>query len=185
MIREAFLELMSEKHYTKITVKEVADRADINRTTFYNHYEDIYDLVNRMESDILDDIKKKVSQINAINYKPGEHPQHIALFSILKKHTDEFIALLDPNNGDIELLYKMAGTIQKELYNGMKSTYRVKEPEGTEMYCWYLAWGITGTFIMQLSDLDEKTAEEMGLFTGEISNWIFNAFLKNKPPWEK
>ncbi|MBO5365138.1 MAG: TetR family transcriptional regulator, partial [Peptococcaceae bacterium] len=38
MIRQAFLELLQEKPYEKITVTDIAQRADLNRSTFYAHY---------------------------------------------------------------------------------------------------------------------------------------------------
>ena len=37
-LRDAMLELISEKPLTSITVKDVCARADINRSTFYLHY---------------------------------------------------------------------------------------------------------------------------------------------------
>ncbi len=45
-IRTAYAELISEKKdSSKITVKEIVDRADISKSTFYCHYNDINDLV--------------------------------------------------------------------------------------------------------------------------------------------
>ena len=44
VIREALLELMRDKPLNKITVKEICELADVNRSTFYAYYEDIYDL---------------------------------------------------------------------------------------------------------------------------------------------
>ena len=37
-IRNAFAKLISEKDINKITIKDIADTADINRKTFYNYY---------------------------------------------------------------------------------------------------------------------------------------------------
>ena len=46
---EALAELLMEKELHKITVQEIADKADVNRVTFYKHYMDVYDLYeNRM-----------------------------------------------------------------------------------------------------------------------------------------
>ena len=43
MIRTAFAELIGEKKMiSNISVSELAERADIAKSTFYNHYEDIY-----------------------------------------------------------------------------------------------------------------------------------------------
>lgn len=43
-IRESLLSLMRDKPLNKITVREICERADVNRSTFYAYYEDIYDL---------------------------------------------------------------------------------------------------------------------------------------------
>ena len=43
-IKDAFIELRKSKPIEKITVKELAALASINKATFYSHYNDIYDL---------------------------------------------------------------------------------------------------------------------------------------------
>ena len=60
-ICEAFAELLTEKQLHKITVQEIADKADVNRVTFYKHYPDVYDLYNKIEEEVaLQDISKKI-----------------------------------------------------------------------------------------------------------------------------
>ena len=49
-IRKTFHELLQEKDISKITVKERTERAEINKTTFYAHYETLQDLVNTLET---------------------------------------------------------------------------------------------------------------------------------------
>ncbi len=54
MIREAFAELVSEKQdITKITVKELVERADISKSTFYCHYQDVYAVIEEFEQEVL------------------------------------------------------------------------------------------------------------------------------------
>lgn len=48
-IEALFLALLEEKPLSKITVQELCRGADINRTTFYAHYEDIYGLLRKVE----------------------------------------------------------------------------------------------------------------------------------------
>lgn len=48
-IQKAFIELLREKPIEKITVKEIAERAEINKTTFYAHYETLDALTDQME----------------------------------------------------------------------------------------------------------------------------------------
>lgn len=47
-IQDTFLELLDEKELRNITVSEICKRSGIHRTTFYGHYEDVYDLMNQM-----------------------------------------------------------------------------------------------------------------------------------------
>ena len=55
-IRDAFIELRSRKPIEKITVKELAEAAFINKATFYQHYADLYDLSESMEDELIDNI---------------------------------------------------------------------------------------------------------------------------------
>lgn len=53
-IRRAFIELISEKKtIDKITVNELAERADITKTTFYYHYDDIYAVAEEFENELI------------------------------------------------------------------------------------------------------------------------------------
>lgn len=53
-IRRAFYELAQKKPIEKITVKELAELAEINKTTFYSHYDTIYDLLETLEQEVID-----------------------------------------------------------------------------------------------------------------------------------
>lgn len=48
-IQENFIKLLNNKDISKITVKELCEKASINRSTFYAHYMDIYDLLEKLE----------------------------------------------------------------------------------------------------------------------------------------
>lgn len=52
MIRQAFLELLNEKTFEKITATDIIKRADINRSTFYSHYPDAKGLMDEIVGDI-------------------------------------------------------------------------------------------------------------------------------------
>ena len=53
-LREALLALMRDKPIHEITTKELTERADLNRGTFYLHYTDIYDLLHNVEDDLIE-----------------------------------------------------------------------------------------------------------------------------------
>lgn len=47
-IKKAFLELMNEKKFESITIQDISDRANVNRSTIYLHYLDKYDLLDKL-----------------------------------------------------------------------------------------------------------------------------------------
>ncbi len=61
VIKDTFLSLLKEKEINKITVSEICKIADINRATFYRYYLDIYDLLNKIEDEFVEEIKSASS----------------------------------------------------------------------------------------------------------------------------
>ena len=59
-IRNAFLELRAHKPLERITVKELAELAQISKATFYLHYQDIYDLSTRMQDDVIQRVLESI-----------------------------------------------------------------------------------------------------------------------------
>ena len=55
-IINTFLELRSKKELEKITVKELCEKAQINKSTFYSHYHDLYDLSEQLEDELVSSI---------------------------------------------------------------------------------------------------------------------------------
>jgi len=53
LLKNAILELMETRDLDRITVTDICAAADVNRSTFYAHYEDIYKLLREIENDIL------------------------------------------------------------------------------------------------------------------------------------
>lgn len=65
-IIKAFTQLLDEKPMNKITVKDIVERCDVNRNTFYYHFQDIPSLVREM-------LEEKADQLIENCYHPG-HP---------------------------------------------------------------------------------------------------------------
>ena len=64
MLKNALTEMLKETDIYHITVRELCDRADINRTTFYKHYGNQFELLDDMESDLLDMVEKTIKTDN-------------------------------------------------------------------------------------------------------------------------
>ncbi len=93
-ICDAFAELMYEKELSKITVQELADRADVGRATFYKHYYNIYDVYEKMESTFLIELGEIITE-QGIKSKFEVYP---AVFEYMKKNPKIFKMIFSPNN---------------------------------------------------------------------------------------
>ncbi len=71
LIRDAFIRLMDEKGFRNITVNDIADGAMINRSTFYLHYTDKYELLQKTVDEAIETIIGSVEpQAHLLNGKP-------------------------------------------------------------------------------------------------------------------
>jgi AcrR family transcriptional regulator len=66
-IRKALLDLIAEKGFEALTVRDITTRADINRGTFYLHYQDKYDLLQQTEAQVIADLEQLTEQPGAFN----------------------------------------------------------------------------------------------------------------------
>lgn len=98
LIKNTFSELlMEEKELNKITVTKLVQRADINRGTFYNHYDNIFAIAKDFEDELLTVLIESSKEFNSID----------DIFNVF----DDVIAYLKEN----EDMYKMILTSKEPL----------------------------------------------------------------------
>ena len=69
LIKTALSELIQEKGFDHVSITDLTQRANINRGTFYLHYQDKYDLLEKFENEVLDDINTNAENfIKSIKY---------------------------------------------------------------------------------------------------------------------
>lgn len=66
-LRQSLIELMKTKPFEKITIREICDYADVNRNTFYYHYDCTQALLDEILSTLFDEIKDAVDGITNIS----------------------------------------------------------------------------------------------------------------------
>ena len=76
LILNGLTTLLQQKSIKEITVRELADLVDINRSTFYLHYTDIYDLLEKTEQRLLQQLMDAVNE----NWTLPETPKNFFAF---------------------------------------------------------------------------------------------------------
>ena len=121
MFKEALITLLNEKNNLQtITVKKVADKAELNRATFYLHFVDLNDLLKELVKDIFSDLEEKLKPLLLLE-SSNERNQllsyldyfydHRVMFSILFKE-DRFKRKM---HKEIKLFIQMRRTTRQVL----------------------------------------------------------------------
>ena len=111
----ALARLMQLKAAREITVKELVEEVDINRSTFYLHYTDIYDMLKKTENELLESINLAI-ETHPLYEKPRENAVACLeeSFRTLASNKEICAALLGPN-GDIAFLQSIESLIVKSV----------------------------------------------------------------------
>lgn len=98
-LRTAFWSLYKEKAIEKITIKEITDAAGYNRGTFYLYYKDVYDLFNKIEEELLEEIRILIH--DNLPQKEGlDFAGHMGLIVKLSQQYSAYMSVLLSDHGD-------------------------------------------------------------------------------------
>ena len=69
-IHQAFVSLLVGKPLEKITIKEVAENANVDRKTIYNYYDGVYDILDYLENEMINRIEGVMAQVGEVLKDP-------------------------------------------------------------------------------------------------------------------
>src|SRR5213080_921502 len=70
-IKNAFIELMSEKSFDHITIQDISDRANVGRRTIYDHYMDKFDLLDKLIEEHINELRKLCESLLEMSFAEG------------------------------------------------------------------------------------------------------------------
>ncbi len=153
------IQLLKEKPLNKITVKELCEIAQINRATFYKYFDNPYDLLNKMEQELLDNLEAKIHETHSDGFRDIFH---MVLNDICENR--DYYTILFSANGDErfrERLYSIA-------YGNNIRTIKKLFPDITkteqEWLYYFIAEGCNGILHNWFNNGMQEPAEEVGKF---------------------
>ena len=72
-IEFAFVRLAGEKPFEKITVQNILEEAMINRSTFYQHFKDKYEIAEKLQEDTMSALMEVFGEIRTVDKKEHDH----------------------------------------------------------------------------------------------------------------
>lgn len=97
-IEKAVLNLLKIKQYDSFTVKDICNHAGINRSSFYAHYQDINDLMIKIESNLTKKLQEVLKPIDSIATTNLNENPFISFFNFIKEHKIFYKAFLKSGN---------------------------------------------------------------------------------------
>ncbi len=159
VIKDSFVKFLKQKPISKISVKEICNDADINRATFYAHYLDQYDLLQRIENEIIDDINQylKGYDFKDNNLIPLEMTEKILEYIV--ENAELFDILLN-SNGDMKFQQEVIKIIGRQHFISMIENYSLNKEDAEYIY-YFLASGAVGVIQLWLKGGMKKPAKEI------------------------
>lgn len=163
LFKNALMDLLKEKgSVAKISVRELCDRAELNRSTFYAHYQEPNDLLIEIETELLDATEEHLKKIGAEN-DIGAHKYILSFLQYIRQNDKPFRALLiDSTDPEFRSRFMQQSIIQ------FVDNLRIELPKELEQYIFsYILNGSTGIIIQWIRS--DYAADE-----NDIVNLLFS-----------
>lgn len=167
LLRQCITELLKEKKIQDITVREISDMADINRGTFYLHYKDVFDLMEQIESELLDELEDVLKR-----HRPGEllsKPSAIfkEVYSLVLENSD-IVSILIGDNGDLNFVNRLNDILRERCLKDWMDRFRAKDSISFDAYYSFIVAGCIGIVQYWLSSQMKESPEQLAAMTEQI-----------------
>lgn len=178
-IQKCFIDLVQEVGFQNVSVKKIADRAGINRGTFYLHYVDKFDCMEKIQIQLLDELHERINKIDPSGIFLSIQQQKIyspfmAIYEFVLENAVALRAILG-NQGDPSFSNKVKEILRGTLILRLGEHFPVLvQDEFNKYFTAFFTSAILGLFQEWLEDYEGKTAEDLARIHFQIINVIGN-----------
>jgi len=151
LIREAFLTLLKKKPETKITVTDIVNLADINRTTFYAHYPDVRGVVEEIENDVIDKMMIILKDFHYFSFFKNPAPLLLQISRFLEMDVDLYKQLIKIDSSDA-FLDKLKKIFAEFMENDPDIPQYIREKSSFAIRVSYFTGGIVNAYKQWLTE---------------------------------
>ena len=165
-LRQSLTTLLKQKRVQDITVRELAELADINRGTFYLHYRDVFDLLNQIEEELLGELESVLEK-----YQPGSIlPNTVQIFKDvyeLVQKNSEIVGILMGDHGEWNFVNRLNQLLRAKCQRDWSEHFRAESPELFDTYYAFIISGCMGLVQYWLENGMKETPGELAELTGQ------------------
>lgn len=179
LLKQGLAEMMNEKDFKDITVKDITEKADLNRGTFYLHYSDTYDLLRKVEDEILQDFQDMIDKY-AQNIDI-ENPTLLPVLSPIAGYVIENIDIcksLFNNRASSDFTEKFQQLISRNGASFINKQYPGASIENYEYFFSFITCGTVGIIKKWFESTPMKPKDEIVVMTAKIIRAAANSILK-------
>lgn len=166
-IRQALIELLAEKSENSISVRELAQRANINRGTFYIHYKDIHDLVEQLVDEANEKLLGVCKRHPPAQTPRASYPFLTDLFETLQSDPQLFRILLG-STGSHAYSERICVTIQENFLNDLLAVFYSADPKQRQIASGFIVSGCLHEAVTWLERGMKETPDEIAYLTGRV-----------------
>ncbi len=169
-IRRCLLELLKKKSIEKITVTEICQMAQLNRATFYKHYLDVPDLLEKTENDLLEQLRAALGEAYSVKGITIESlcSSLERTLDFIRGGADEFMVLAS-DNADPMLPTKTFELVTKLFYPVFEKNMAALDEHKREMLYNYLTLGCGGVLMTWVRTGMRESSREIASFILTLS----------------
>ena len=174
---EALISLLEKKDFEYITIKEICDAAGVNRSTFYLHYENTYDLLQETTRYILDKHFAYYSaDAQSITNSFGDCEPKDLMF-ITAEYLTPYLSFIKENQRIFKVSIKQFHSMNMDdvyskmfvhIFNPILERFHVPEKERSYMMKFYL----TGVYAIVMEWLEKNCSDDMETVTRVITDCV-------------
>jgi AcrR family transcriptional regulator len=156
MIREAFAELIGEKkRISNISVSELAERADIAKSTFYNHYDDVYAVADEMIRELTEGLNSIIDAMEAD--KTNDYTTYVkSIFAFLRENEDLYRKLAESPDA-VFFINRIKQVVTRRVFSNISSPFLSKNKVERQVQITFLAHACVDTMVDYFKgDIDMK-----------------------------
>ena len=176
-IHDATMKLLSQKPIDEISITELALTAQINRKTFYNYYQNVYQVVDELENET---VKKFASVFKSTDWFNGTELDFYKVFfcvtETVRDNMDFFRHLLNINRTSV-VIVKVENTLKQKALHYFKKYLSIDEALLT-LALDYIVSGMFSVFSTWLQSGQKMTVAEVTDYVGKMSLGALNAILE-------